>query len=69
MPRPINLPKDFHIYDYTNLYKNESNPRNKIRLLAMAHIKDGVGLQDTARVIKTHGKRFKDGFMILEKKA
>jgi len=56
MPRPINLPKDFHIYDYTNLYKNESNPRNKIRLLAMAHIKDGVGLQDAARIIKTPWK-------------
>jgi len=56
MPRPIVLPTNFHKYDYIKLYKNESNPRNKIRLLAMAHIKDGMSLQDTSTAIKTPWK-------------
>jgi len=56
MARPIILPKDFHKYDYIKLYKKEANPRNKIRLLAMAHIKNGVSLQDTAISIKTSWK-------------
>jgi transposase len=56
MSRPIELPTDFHKYDYIKLYKKEPNSRNKIRLLAMAHISDGMSLQDIAIVIKTPWK-------------
>ena len=53
MPRPIKLPIDFYNYDYSQLAKKELNPKNKIRLLAMANIKDGMSLKDTAHVLKT----------------
>ena len=53
MPRPIKLPTDFHKYNYVDLYKKESNSRNKIRLLAMSHIKAGLSLQETGKAIKT----------------
>lgn len=53
MSRPIKLPTNFHKYDYVDLYKKESNYKNKIRLLAMSHIKECLSLQETAKVIKT----------------
>lgn len=53
MPRPIKLPIDFDQYDYAELAKKESHPKNKIRLLAMENIKDGMSLQDTGKVLKT----------------
>ena len=53
MPRPIKLPTNFHEYDYLDLYKKESNHKNKIRLLAMSHIKSGLSLQETGEAIKT----------------
>lgn len=53
MPRPIKLPTDFYDHDYIALYKKEANSRNKIRLLAMANIKDGMGIQETSNAIKT----------------
>mgnify|MGYP000265039919 FL=1 len=56
MPRPIKLPLDFDKYDYAGLSKKESNHKNKIRLLAMSNIKDGMSLQDTGKVLKTPWK-------------
>lgn len=53
MPRPIKLPINFYDYDYAELAKKECNLKNKIRLLAMANIKDGMSLKDTGKVLKT----------------
>lgn len=53
MPRPIKLPTNFYKYNYVDMYKKESNHKNKIRLLAMSHIKAGLSLQETSEVIKT----------------
>lgn len=56
MPRPIKLPLDFYDYDFINLYRVEQNSKNKIRLLAMAHLKEGRGLQATGKILKIHWK-------------
>jgi transposase len=56
MPRPIKLPNDFYNHDYVELSKKEYNAKNKIRLLAMANIKDGMSLQQTGKVLKTPWK-------------
>ena len=56
MPRPIKLPNDFYNHDYVELSRKEYNAKNKIRLLAMANIKDGMSLQHTGKVLKTPWK-------------
>ena len=53
MSRPIKLPPDFYKYDYVDLYRKELNHKNKIRLLSMAHLKDGMSLQTTGKILKT----------------
>lgn len=39
-------------YDFALLAKTETNPKTRIRLLALAHIKDGATIKDTASYIK-----------------
>ena len=56
MARHILLPLNFHQYDFAKLARKESNPKNRIRLIAMANIKDGMTLQATSKVLKVHWK-------------
>ena len=56
MARHIILPDDFHQYDFTKLARKESNPKNRVRLLSMANIKDGMTLKATSKVLKVHWK-------------
>ena len=61
------LPKDFADYDFLGMYKKESHPRNKLRLLGMLHLQEGKGLVVIADLLKVHwktvqawAKRFRD---------
>ena len=56
MPNPLKLPTDFDKYDYSKLARSEKNPKNRIRLLAMANIKAGMTLESIAIVLKIHWK-------------
>ena len=56
MPNPIILPLDFYKYDYAKLSRSESNPKNRVRLLAMANIKKGMSLQAIGTVLQVHWK-------------
>lgn len=56
MPNPLKLPSDFDQYNYTNLSRSEKNPKNKVRLLAMANIKAGMTLKSIAAVLNVHWK-------------
>lgn len=56
MARPIKFPLDFYEYNYVELSKKEFNAKNKIRLLAMAHIKEGMSIQETGKALKTPWK-------------
>ena len=56
MPNPLKLPSDFDQYNYTNLSRSEKNPKNKVRLLAMANIKAGMTLKSIAPVLNVHWK-------------
>ena len=39
-------------FDFIEAAKKESNPRTKIRLLALANIKDGASIKETAEFVK-----------------
>lgn len=39
-------------FDFAELAKREDNPRTKIRLLALANIKDGASIKETAQFVK-----------------
>lgn len=54
MSNPILLPANFETYNFVAMSKKERNPRNKIRLIAMAHIQDGKTLKQTAASLKVH---------------
>ena len=56
MSNPILLPANFETYDFVAMSKKEQNPRNRIRLIAMAHIQDGKTLKQAAESLKTHWK-------------
>ena len=56
MARQIILPDDFHQYDFAKLARKESNPKNRVRLIAMANIKDGMTLNAVSKVLKVHWK-------------
>ena len=53
MARHIILPDDFHQYDFAKLARKESNPKNRVRLIAMANIKDGMTLNAISKVTKS----------------
>ena len=52
----IILPKDFYEYDYAKLSRSESNSKNRVRLLAMANIKEGMKLEAIGKILKVHWK-------------
>ena len=54
--RSIILPANFHQYDFKKLSRKESNPKNRIRLLAMQNIKEGLSLKAISKVLKVHWK-------------
>jgi len=56
MANTIILPQDFLDYDFVAMAKKESNGKNRLRLLAMAHIKDGKPLTQIAISLKIHWK-------------
>ena len=56
MARHIILPYDFDQYDFIKLSRKESNPKNRLRLLSMANIKDGMTLKAVSEVLKVHWK-------------
>ena len=56
MPNPLKLPSDFDKYNYSKLARSEKNPKNRVRLLAMANIKAGMTLESIAVVLKVHWK-------------
>lgn len=56
MPNRLKLPSDFDKYNYSKLARSEKNPKNRVRLLAMANIKAGMTLESIAVVLNVHWK-------------
>lgn len=54
MSNPIHLPANFETYNFVAMSKKARNSRNKIRLIAMAHIQEGKTLKQTAAALKVH---------------
>jgi len=55
MRRPaLELPVEINDHDFETLYRKETHPRLKIRLLAMAHLKAGVHYKEVAIMVKAH---------------
>jgi transposase len=46
------LLEEFQTYDFKQLAKRSAHPREKIRLLAFAHLKDGKSVQEAANAVK-----------------
>lgn len=44
--------EEFQAYDFKQLAKRSTHPRERIRLLAFAHLKDGKSVQEAADAIK-----------------
>ncbi len=47
------LLEELQKHDFEKLAKHSAHPREKIRLLAFAHLKDGKSVQETAKAVKT----------------
>jgi transposase len=45
-------PEIINAYDFKQLAKRSTNPREKIRLLAFAHMQDGASVQEAAKAVK-----------------
>lgn len=56
MSNSILLPKDFMSYDFIKLSKKENNAKNRLRLIAMAHIQEGTPLTKIAEALKVYWK-------------
>lgn len=54
MSNPIQLPTDFASYDFVAISKVERNAKNKIRLIAMAHLQEGKTLKQAGAAVKVH---------------
>jgi transposase len=54
MSNPILLPANFETYNFVAMSKKEQNPKNRIRLIAMANIQEGKTLKHIAESIKVH---------------
>ena len=50
------LPTGFYDHDFISMAKKESNPKSRIRMIAMANIKEGKTLQQIADILKVHWK-------------
>lgn len=48
----LNFQEEFQAYDFKQLAKRSAHPREKIRLLAFAHLKDGKSVQEAADAVK-----------------
>jgi len=46
------IPEDIFDYDFSLLAKRSKHPRERIRLLAFAHLKDGKSVQEAAKAVK-----------------
>src|SRR3990167_6784398 len=47
-----NFVEEFQIHDFKQLAKRSAHPREKIRLLVFAHLKDGKSVQEAADAVK-----------------
>ena len=56
MQNSILLPINFLYFDFQKLAKNEPNPANRLRLIAMANIQKGKTLKSIAQILKVHWK-------------
>lgn len=56
LPNPLLLPTDFTRYDFIAMAKKEKNAKNRVRLLAMANIKEGKTLKQISEALKVHWK-------------
>lgn len=54
MSNPIRLPANFETYNFVAMSKREQNPKNRIRLIAMANIQEGKTLKQVAETLKVH---------------
>lgn len=48
------LPENFANFNFIRMSKREANPKNRIRLIAMAHIQEGKTLSYVASSLKVH---------------
>lgn len=46
------IPEEIFNYDFSRFAKKCKHPREKIRLLAFAHLKDGKSVQEASRAVK-----------------
>lgn len=46
------IPEEIFDYDFSLLAKRSKHPRERIRLLALAHLKDGKSVQEASRAVK-----------------
>ncbi len=56
MGRSITYPDNFFSQPFYELFRKEPHPRNRMRLLAMAHLQDGYSMQAVAKMVKVHWK-------------
>ncbi len=56
MSNPILLPTNFETYNFVAMARKEKNPKNRLRLLAMGHIKEGKTLLQISEALKVHWK-------------
>ena len=56
MSNQILLPDDFWDYDFVAMARKEAHAKNRLRLLAMANIKEGKTLTQIADSLKIHWK-------------
>jgi len=46
------IPEEIYDYDFSLLAKRSKHPRERIRLLAFSHLKDGKSVQEASRAVK-----------------
>jgi len=46
------LPKKLYLYDFITLSRRCKNPRERIRMLALAHLKEGKSVKEAASILK-----------------
>jgi transposase len=56
MSNPICLPANFETYNFVAMSRKEKNPKNRVRLIAMANIGEGKTLQEVSESLKVHWK-------------
>lgn len=56
MSKPKLLPEGFMAYDFISMAKKETNGKNRVRLIAMAHIQSNKRLIEIADALKVYWK-------------